>query len=125
MSKEEYRSSNIIEDAKIQFNDIEFNKNFRVFSNNFEESKKIIAVNLMNFLLELKKKSPEGVSFSLSGQKFNIGLNNSKNLFKLDIKNQINEQNLKIYYDEIFSCLEIVVNIFSCIEQNLSFNNNL
>jgi len=114
-----YQNPNIRNDVRVRFDDVEFNKNLGVFTNNADEAKnRIIKGNLINYLLELNKMSKRGVYFSCSEQKFYLGLNNSSNIFQIDIKNQINEENLKKYYSEILSILNNIRTIYSILEEN-------
>jgi len=125
ISRNMYQSPNIKNDIRLNFNDVnvEFEKNFGVFTNNADEAiNKIIKGNLINYLLELNKKSERGVFFSFSGQKIYIGFNNSSNIFQIDIKNQVNEENLKKYYSEIILILNNILTIYSILEENTAFN---
>ncbi len=109
-------------DPLIKLNDIEFEKQFAIYSNNEPETHKIISGNLINYLLQLKIESPAGVFFSYNMQKFYIGLFNSMDLFKVDIKDSISENTIKTYYDEIVNNLNIVLNIYAYLEENIVLN---
>ena len=128
LGKNMYQSRDIRDDFRLTFYDVdaEFEKNFGTFTTNPDEAKnKILKPNLRNYLNQLAKQSERSVYFSFSGQKFFIGLNNSADIFKISINNQINEENIKKYYIEILTILNYIENIYSFIEENLSFENNL
>jgi len=115
-----YTSSTIKNDIELKFQNIEFDKNFRVFTNNAVETKKIISGNLINYLLELNTNSMEGIYFSFSGKNIYLGLNNRCNIFQIDINNEINKEILKKYYSEILLLLNYILNINSFIEENIA-----
>lgn len=118
---------NITRDSLIKIDNAEFEKQFAVYSNNIIEAQKLISPNITNYLLQLKSSIPNGVFFSYNEQKFYIGLFNRHDLFQLSIKTEINEVTLRKYYDEIFYILNIVLNFYAYLEENvaLNLNNNL
>jgi hypothetical protein len=120
-----FQNLTIFRDTLIKINDVDFERHFAVYSNNEVEAHKTISGSLLNYLMQLRSESPSGVFFSYNLQKFYLGLFNRQDLFKVDIKNPITENIVSSYYDEIVNNLNIVLNIYSYLEENIVKNSNI
>lgn len=116
------QSLNIVRDALIKIDNQEFENHFAAYSNNVDEAKKILNGNFLNYLIELKLKYSFGVFFSYNENKFFVGLINQKDILQLNIKTELNETNLKKFYDEVLEIINIALKINSFIDENLNKN---
>jgi len=115
-----FQKITIFRDNLIKINDTEFEKQFAIYSTNEQEANKLLQGNLNNYLLQLKAENPSGVFFAYNKQKFYLGLYSKKDIFKVDINNQIDANILREYYDEIVNSLNIVINIYAYLEENMA-----
>ncbi len=106
-------------DALVKINHPDFEKNFAIYSTNEAEAQQILSGSLANYLLELQSKTERGIYFSVNGNKFYLGLFNNKDIFHVDIKTPINEATIRQYYEDTVFNINMAVNVFYYLEENL------
>ncbi|MCF6365497.1 MAG: DUF3137 domain-containing protein [Bacteroidales bacterium] len=112
---------NFSRDALIKIDNEVFEKQFAVFSSNESEAKLILSDELISFLLREKSKAKQ-VYFGFSKNEIYFGIYNSKDLYKIDVKTEINEQSIRPYYDELaqnLNLIEELYNIVNSLENNI------
>ena len=110
-----------IKDKLIKIDDVAFEKLFAIYSKNEAESKQILQANLRGLLIDERNKIGKrgSVYFSCYGNKFYLGLYNFKDIFAINIKQEINENNLRKHYNEFVDYMNLLVNIYSMLEENM------
>ncbi|MCP4176824.1 MAG: DUF3137 domain-containing protein [bacterium] len=110
-----------LKDKLIKFENQEFEKHFAVYSRDEEEGRRILNENLCNLLLDIRSTigNNRGVYFSYSDNNFYLGLNNNKDIFRINVKESINENSLLNHYNEFVDYLNKLLEINSIIETNL------
>jgi len=113
-------NTNRLKEKLMRIDNYEFEKHFAVYSNYESESRKLLQSNLCNLLIDEKNKSNGKVYFSCIGNKFYLGLYNYKEIFKINVNEEITENNLQKYYDEVVDYLNLVLLFYSTIEENMN-----
>jgi len=114
-----FQKINVFRDKLITIDNPEFEHEFVVYGSDEAETHKILNLNFCNYLMELKQQVPRGVYFAYNNNKFFVGLFNQKDNFKVDIKTEINQNTLRQYYNDIVLNLDIVIKIYSILEENI------
>jgi len=110
-----------IKESLIKIENVPFEKLFAVYSKNEAESKQILQPNLCSLLMDERNKVGKrgSVYFSCYGNKFYLGLYNFKDIFAINVKQEINENNLQRHYNEFVSYMNLLLNIYSMLEENM------
>ena len=87
---------NIFRDHLIEVDDAEFNKEFVVYGNDINESKKVLSAALMKRITEFKKMSGHKVYLSLIGNRLNVAIPLIKDLFEPPVFGSM------LHFDTIF-----------------------
>ena len=103
---------------KIQTEDVEFNKSFKIRSNNELEAFYILTPHIMEKIKELKDKLRSRLILYFEDNKLHIGLDGYRNLFEPKVNEEINIEKFK---DIILKDLNIVFDLV----ETLKLDNNL
>ena len=90
---------------------IDFNKKFSTYTNNDHSAFYIITPHFMEAIMELERNNPGSIALSFHGNKLNIGLNNSKGTFELNIFKEINKGLIDVYKRDLLLIRDIVLEL--------------
>jgi len=102
---------------KVELESIDFNKKFRVFSEEELTAFYILTPDIMEAIFALEKRHPGNISFSFSDQQLYIGINNNKNTFELKLFKQLSEEEVEIFKHDLLVIKDVI--------QSLKLNNNI
>ena len=103
------QSANFTQEKLVKMDDIEFEKEFVVYSGDQIEAHYLLSPGLMKRLLELKKRSKHPVYFSFVGEHIHIAINYNKDLFEPTIFKSLLEYKVAMeYVDTLHMAIGIV-----------------
>jgi len=109
-------------DELITIDNPDFHKLFKILSTNETESKQILQNDICNLLIELRNNTIVrniGVYFTCYEDYFYLAFNNV-NIFHINIKQEINKETLQKYYDEFIKYINLLLKIYSLLEENIA-----
>ncbi len=104
--------------SKIKMEDVEFNKNFSVYSENDHDAFYILTPHFMQKIKEITKKMSCGVMFGFVDSRLHIAVDNREDSFEYDVFDPIDEQ-------EIIGDTLRNIKIITAFVDELDLNNNL
>ncbi len=105
---------NFSRDPLIKIDNTAFEKYFAVFSNNEDEAKRILSPVLIDFLIR-ERNNAKQVYFGFSEDQIYFGIYNSKDLYKVNVKTEINEQSIRPYYIELTQNLNLIEELYAIV----------
>jgi hypothetical protein len=112
-------------DALLKIDNPRFEQQFAVYSNNNVEAMQYLSDDLCNYLLDLMAQTHGKVYFGYQGDKFFLALYNRFDIFRIDIKQIIDEALLRKYYNELVTHVEIMLNINNLLNGQVSDDSNI
>jgi Protein of unknown function (DUF3137) len=105
-----FQKLNMARPQLVKLEDVEFEKNFAIYSTDQVEARYILSPALMQRILSLKQKFNTKVALSFIGSHVNIALTVNKNLFEAPnlFSSVDNYKQIEDYYTEIAMCVSIV-----------------
>ncbi len=105
-----FQKMNMMRPELVKLEDVEFEKNFAVYSTDQVEARYILSPALMQRILSLKLRFNTKVALSFIGSHVYIAITINKNLFEAPwlFSSVDNYKQLEEYYDEIGMCVKIV-----------------
>ena len=105
---------NFSRDLLIKIDNAAFEKQFAVFSSNENEAKRVLSPALIDFLIR-ERNNAKQVYFGFSEDQIYFGIYNSKDLYKVNVKTEINEQSIRPYYNELTQNLNLIEEIYAIV----------
>ena len=102
---------NFTRDPLIKIDNEVFEKQFAVFSNNENEAKRVLSPALIDLLIR-ERNNAKQVYFGFSEDQIYFGIYNSKDLYKVNVKTEINEQSIRPYYNELTQNLNLIEELY-------------
>jgi len=92
---------------------------FNVYTTNEQETRKLLTVELINYILKLRNDFDCGIFFSNSSDLLFLGISNDMGVFQNKYKDtKIDKEKVKKYYFEILSHLNCVQELLKIISEN-------
>ena len=104
--------------SKVEMEDIEFNKDFSVFTDLEHDAFYILTPHFMEKIKNIYKKLDCGLMFCFIDSKLHIAIDNYKDAFEYDVFKKINEEEIKA---DIMKDIELITNFVD----ELNLDNNL
>jgi len=111
-----FQKMNFSRDSLIKINNNAFEKQFAVFSNNEEEAESVLSDELIKFLLREKSKAKQ-VYFGFSEDQVYLAIYNNKDLFKINVKAEINEKSIRPSYNELAENLNLIEELYNIVNR--------
>jgi len=102
---------------RIKLESIEFNKKFRVYTDNEHNAFYILTPHLLEKIMELEKNNRGNIMMSFANDKLVLGINNNVNTFEMRLWKKIDESAIQKMEEELNVIKEIVL--------ELKLNNNV
>lgn len=104
-----FQSWNFTREQVVHMENVEFEKEFVVYSNDQVEARYILSTSMIQRILEMKKKYNTKIYLSFINSKVFVALYNYQNLFEPKFKESItNSDYIRTFYCELCDCLSIV-----------------
>ncbi len=95
-----------------------FEEYFAVYTKNEPEARKILSDNLCSLLISEREKHGK-VYFSFNNNNFYFGIDNRRDIFHVNVDSHISENSLRKHYDEFVDYINLILTIYSMIEENM------
>lgn len=96
---------------KIKLESIEFNRKFRVYTDNEHTAFYILTPHLVEKIMELEKNNRGNIMMSFANDKLVLGINNNINTFEMRLWKKIDESAIKKMEEELNVIKEIVLEL--------------
>ena len=110
-----FQMMNFSRDRLLKIDNETFENEFAVFSDQEKEAKIILDQNLIEFLLSLKTDAKH-VYFGFSKENIYLGIYNSRDLYKVNIKDEVTEQKLQSIYLELMQNLNLSHAVYNLVQ---------
>lgn len=93
----------------VRLEDVEFEKQFVVYSSDEVEARYILSTSFMEQIMAFKKKTNANIQLSFVGNNINVAIPMKENMFEPSIrKTVLNFEDIKMYYSQLQFCTAIV-----------------
>lgn len=104
-----FQKMNVMRDQLIYMEDPEFEKMFKVYSNDQVEARYILSTSTLKRIVDLKKKLNRNIHVSFMNSKMFLAISTIKNMFDPKIaKSVLYPEMIQEFYDQILGCVQIV-----------------
>ena len=93
---------------KIELESIDFNKKFSTYTNNEHSAFYILTPHLMEAIMNLEKRNPGSIGLSFHNNMLQVGINNSRDTFELNMYKQINQELIDAFRKDLLVIKGIV-----------------
>ncbi|HQI45408.1 MAG TPA: DUF3137 domain-containing protein [Bacteroidales bacterium] len=104
-----FQKINISRDKLVYMEDPEFEKMFKVYSNDQVEARYILSPNMLNRIVLMKKRLNKKIHLSFVNSKMFLAISMNKNLFNPKLnKSVLNPYFIQEFYQQIIECVQVV-----------------
>ncbi|MBK9456075.1 MAG: DUF3137 domain-containing protein [Bacteroidetes bacterium] len=91
----------------VRLEDVEFEKQFVVYSSDEVEARYILSTSFMEQIMAFKKKTNANIQLSFVGNNINVAIPMKENMFEPSIrKTVLNFEDIKMYYSQLQFCVQ-------------------
>jgi hypothetical protein len=104
-----FQKMNVMRDPLIYMEDPEFEKMFKVYSNDIVEARYILSTSTLKRIVDLKKKLDRSIHISFINSKMFLAISSARNMFDPKMGNSVlRPEIIQEFYDQILGCIQIV-----------------
>lgn len=92
----------------VELEDVDFEKEFAVYSSDQTEARYILSTSLMRRILQLKQSWDSNIYLSFSDGKIYLAIRTTKDFFKVNFYKPITVQKIWVYLEELLACLDMI-----------------
>ena len=93
---------------KVQLESIDFNKKFRIYSEEELTAFYILTPDIMEAIFALEKRYPGNISFSFLNEKLHLGIHNNKNTFELRLFRKLSLDEIEAFKADLLVIKDVI-----------------
>jgi hypothetical protein len=104
-----FQKMNLMRDQLIYMEDPEFEKLFKVYSNDIVEARYILSTSMLKRIVDLKKRLNKNIHLSFINSKMFLAISETKNMFDPKMgKSVLNPEMIEEFYNQVLGYVKIV-----------------
>jgi hypothetical protein len=93
---------------KVELESIDFNKKFRVYSEEDLTAFYILTPDIMEAIFALERRHPGSIAFSFSNQQLYLGINNNRNTFELKLFKKLSTEEIESFKNDLLVIKDVI-----------------